>query len=69
MELGCAYFRYSRKSAPGELVGGEYIWFSETRQWAISEFIDKMVEMLKIHDKPKDRDAGDLIYKKLSRPR
>ena len=50
-------------------VGEAGTWFREPRQYHISAILDKMVEMLKSSFKPKGRDGGGLIFKKLNNQR
>ena len=40
-------------------------WFRKFDQLPNSDVFDKLIDMLKLPDKPNDRDSGDLIYRKL----
>ena len=52
-------------TAFGRLLAWFDTWFRKLHQYPISEILDKMVEMLGNSFKPNDRDACDLIFKKL----
>ena len=43
------------------------VWYMKLHQLPIIEVWDKMVEMLKIPDRGKGRDSGDLICKGISK--
>ena len=43
--------------------------FMKLDQCPISEILDKSIGMAQLSDKPDDRDGGDLIYRKLRKPR
>ena len=60
---------FSRKWSSVDWVGEIDTWFREFDQWRISGILHKLMEMLKLPGMSNDRDAGDLIYRKLRNQR
>ena len=63
----CILHMFSQKRIFKDLILGIDCWFRKIGQWPISEVADQMIAMLRMSEKPKGRDAGDLIFRKLSK--
>ena len=61
----CILPMFSQKRAPEARIFEIDCWFRDFDPWPLSGILDKMVDMLKKSPEANDREAGDLIGRKL----